>query len=70
MRGIPPRQGAMGHMDKSAGCKTGSRKGELSGKKEKRKSVYEVRRLLDEKREEGSSTRRGRIESERHRSWN
>lgn len=44
MRDIPPRQGAMGHMDKGAGCKTGARKGELSGKKEKRKSVYEAKR--------------------------
>lgn len=50
----------MGHMDKGAGCKIGARKGELSGKKEKRKSVYELqgdepldegRRILDEERE-------------------
>ncbi|KYN43438.1 hypothetical protein ALC56_02164 [Trachymyrmex septentrionalis] len=66
MRDIPSRQGAMGHMDKGAGCKIGARKGESSGKKEKRKSVYELQGdgpLAT--REEGSSTRTGEREKNR-----
>lgn len=66
MRDIPSRQGAMGHMDKGAGCKIGARKGyELSEKKEMRKSVYEARRWAprrgkkDPPRGEGESSRRG-----------
>ncbi|EGI68353.1 hypothetical protein G5I_02996 [Acromyrmex echinatior] len=58
MRVIPSRQGTMRHMDKSAGCKIGARKGELNGKKEKRKSVYELQGDGPlSRREEESSTR-------------
>lgn len=63
MRDIPPRQEVMGHMDKGTGCETGARKGELSGKKEKRKN--EARRRAprrgkkDPRRGEGESSRRG-----------